>query len=191
MIDRPLWQPDARRILQTRMADFMQRAGCRDWDRLHRWSVERSAEFWNLVWDFCGVKGEKGNRTLLHGERMPGAQWFPDSRLNFAENLLFGRADDAGEAIVFWGEDRIKRRLLRRQRPNQISPELKLTPPRGGHAAHARCRSRCRSRCRLPDGAERPASAHPRTTMPEQAHAPGQHPPQAVMERSLPQETSF
>ncbi len=46
------------------------------------------AAFWDLVWDFCGVIGDKGERALVDGDKMPGARFFPDARLNFAENLL-------------------------------------------------------------------------------------------------------
>ena len=115
MSDQPLWRPGAERAAQSLLARFMRRAGRSNWDDLHRWSVERPEEFWNLVWDFCAVRGTRGERTLLHGDRMPGAQWFPDARLNFAENLLRADADPEGDAIVFWGEDRIKRRLQRRE----------------------------------------------------------------------------
>ena len=113
MSERPLWQPSAERAAQTALARFIERAGgFPDYDALHRWSVEKSEDFWSLVWDFCGVQGEKGARRLVDGDRMPGARWFPDARLNFAQNLL--RADDDADAIVFWGEDKVKRRLTRR-----------------------------------------------------------------------------
>ena len=79
------------------------------YQELHRWSVESSAEFWNLLWDFCAVRGEKGAQTLIDADRMPGAKWFPGGKLNYAANLL--RSRGPSEAIVFWGEDRIKRRL--------------------------------------------------------------------------------
>ena len=64
-----------------------------------------SAKF-ALHWDFFGVVGEKGARVLLDGDRMPGARFFPDARLNFAENLLTGGAgrDGASDALVFRGE---------------------------------------------------------------------------------------
>ena len=97
------------------MAQFMVLAGARtgrsltSYAELHRWSVEDSAAFWSLMWEFGEVKGTRGMRILVDGDRMPGAKWFPDARLNFAENLL--RRRDQGEALVFWGEDRIKRRL--------------------------------------------------------------------------------
>ncbi|HEX6295970.1 MAG TPA: acetoacetate--CoA ligase [Burkholderiales bacterium] len=106
---KPMWTPSPERAAQTAMAQFMARAGKKDYAELHAWSAGSSEAFWNLLWDFCGVKGEKGGRTLVDGGRMPGAKWFPDGRLNFAENLL-RRRDDA-DAMVFWGEDRIKRKL--------------------------------------------------------------------------------
>jgi acetoacetyl-CoA synthetase len=110
----PLWTPAPERAAQTNMARFMARAGVAgSYDALHRWSVENREAFWDLLWDFCGVRGDKGARTLVDGDLMPGAKWFPDGRLNFAENLL-GARDDS-DAIVFWGEDKIKRRLSRRE----------------------------------------------------------------------------
>ncbi len=110
---KPLWRPSPERAAQANLARFMARAGKFDsYDSLHRWSVEKSEQFWTLIWDFCEVRGTRQGPALVDGERMPGAQWFPQARLNFAENLL--RERDAGDAIVFWGEDRIKRRLSRR-----------------------------------------------------------------------------
>jgi acetoacetyl-CoA synthetase len=93
------------------MAKFMQRADCASYAELHRWSVEHRENFWSLVWDFCEVRGEKGARVLVDGERMPGAHWFPGAKLNFAENML--RVRDEADAIVFWGEDRVRKRLSR------------------------------------------------------------------------------
>jgi acetoacetyl-CoA synthetase len=106
---KPLWTPDPAAAALSGMARFMARAGKRDWAELHRWSIDESPEFWNLVWEFCEVRGEKKSPVLVDGDRMPGARWFPNARLNFAENLLRRRGD--ADAIVFWGEDRIKRRL--------------------------------------------------------------------------------
>ncbi|MEX2128329.1 MAG: acetoacetate--CoA ligase [Xanthobacteraceae bacterium] len=80
-----------------------------DYPALHAWSVEHRAEFWDLIWDFCGVISDKGTRPLLDGDRMPGARFFPDAKLNFAENLM--RRHDAGPAIIFRGEDKATRTL--------------------------------------------------------------------------------
>jgi acetoacetyl-CoA synthetase len=76
----------------------------KDFRDLHAWSVENRAEFWDLIWDFTGVIGDKGARLLLDGERMPGTRFFPDARLNFAENLM--RRNGRETAIVFRGEDK-------------------------------------------------------------------------------------
>ena len=116
----PLWTPSPERAAQANLARFMQRAGRSGaYEELHRWSVEHSAEFWRLLWDFCGVRGAMGERTLVDAERMPGAKFFPDGRLNFAENLLRGRSD--ADAVVFWGEDRVKRRLSRSELHDLVS----------------------------------------------------------------------
>ena len=65
------------------------------------------------------MRGEPGLRRLINPERMPGAKWFPEAKLNFAENLLRNR--DATLAISFWGEDKVKRQLSRRQLYDLVS----------------------------------------------------------------------
>ena len=97
----------------------MKLAGKASFEELHRWSVESSPDFWELVWRFSQVRGETGLRKLINGERMPGAKWFPEGRLNFAENLL--RTRDDALAISFWGEDKVKRQLSRRQLYDLVS----------------------------------------------------------------------
>jgi acetoacetyl-CoA synthetase len=78
-----------------------------DYAALHDWSIREPERFWREVWTFCGVIAERqGDIVLEHRERMPGARWFPQARLNFAENLL--RRRDHATAIVFWGEERVK-----------------------------------------------------------------------------------
>jgi acetoacetyl-CoA synthetase len=110
---RPLWEPSPERVAAANLVAFMRRVRaewgveCATYDELYEWSVSQPERFWRSVWSFCGVIGEgPGERGLLDGERMPGARWFPDARLNFAENLL--RRRDRGTAIVFWGEERVR-----------------------------------------------------------------------------------
>jgi acetoacetyl-CoA synthetase len=81
------------------------------WGKLHRWSVEHRAEFWSALWDFLGVRGIKGARLLENGDAMPGARWFPDARLNFAENLLAGAPSPDAIALIFVREDGLRRTL--------------------------------------------------------------------------------
>ena len=114
-VEMPLWTPSAERIAAAPLTAFAVEAGKRAgrqfsrYADLHAWSVDDREAFWELVWDFCGVIGEKGGRVLADGDRMPGAKFFPDARLNFAQNLL--RGSGQGEAIVFRGEDKVERRL--------------------------------------------------------------------------------
>ena len=110
-----LWEPSEDRRRATQIAAFMDAVNARfrteisDYDALWRWSVDNREDFWEAVWDFGGVIGDKGARRLADGDAMPGAKFFPDARVNFAENLL--RRDGDSDAMVFWGEDKVKRRL--------------------------------------------------------------------------------
>ncbi|WP_076442336.1 acetoacetate--CoA ligase [Bosea sp. TND4EK4] len=110
----PLWEPSPDRIASEPMTAFMRRAAevsgrpIVDYAALHRWSVEDRDAFWSLIWDFCGVIGEKGTRVLQDGAAMRGARFFPDARLNFAENLL--RRRGSSDAIIFRGENKVARR---------------------------------------------------------------------------------
>ena len=83
-----------------------------DTPALHAWSIVEPAAFWDAIWDFFDIVGDKGERRLVDGDRMPGARFFPDARLNFAENLLRPLASVPGsaDAIVFRGEDKVESR---------------------------------------------------------------------------------
>ncbi len=107
--DRPLWSPAPERVAAANLTAFM--AGrFQDYAALHRWSVEQPEAFWREVWSFCGVIAEtQGPVALRDAGAMPGASFFPNARLNFAENLLRHRG--SGDALVFWGEDKVKRRM--------------------------------------------------------------------------------
>jgi len=112
-MERPLWQPSPARIASANLTAFARQARERwglpagDYSELHHWSVADPIQFWQSVWSFCGViADEDDGPALVDAERMPGARWFPEARLNFAENLL--RRRDRSPAIVFWSEDRLK-----------------------------------------------------------------------------------
>jgi acetoacetyl-CoA synthetase len=115
----PLWTPSPERAAKTELARFMKLAGKSTYAELHRWSIEHSEDFWELVWRFGQVRGEPGALRVMNPERMPGAKWFPEGKLNYAENAL--RSRDAMPAIAFWGEDRVKRYLSKRQLYDLVS----------------------------------------------------------------------
>ncbi|MEY2631444.1 MAG: hypothetical protein RIR00_98, partial [Pseudomonadota bacterium] len=115
----PLWQPCPEEAAQTRLAAFLSECGFSDYATLWQWSVDHPEAFWPKVWQFCGALGEAGPVVLEHGDRMPGARWFPQARLNYAENLL--RQRDDAPALVFWGEDKVRRRMSRKDLHAQVS----------------------------------------------------------------------
>jgi acetoacetyl-CoA synthetase len=112
-----VWKPDLSRREKSALTRFASLGSETsvyskyfNYSELHRWSIENRADFWSRVWDFCGVVGEKGERVLTFGDRMPGSLWFPEARLNFAQNLLRDRPENES-AIVFRGENKAGRSI--------------------------------------------------------------------------------
>jgi len=114
----PLWKPSPERAAASQMAAYQKwlpSAGgpdCESYDELWKFSVEDRETFWASIWDFCGVVGDLGD-GVLENDAMPGADWFPGSHLNFAENLLQHRGP--GEALVFVREDGLRQSLSRQE----------------------------------------------------------------------------
>ena len=115
MSENPLWTPSAARVEHHPMMAFMRAASKAtdkrfdDYGALHAWSVDDRTAFWSQLWDFCGIVGEKGTAALVEGATMREDRFFPDARLNFAENLLPKRGTE--DAVVFRGEDKRSARL--------------------------------------------------------------------------------
>jgi len=95
-----LWTPSAKHIASANLTRFMARAPGppETYDDLWKWSIDDRGAFWQAVWDFCGVVASQPAERPVAAESMPGTEWFPGARLNFAENLL--RGDDDAVAIV-------------------------------------------------------------------------------------------
>jgi acetoacetyl-CoA synthetase len=110
-VSDPLWTPSAERIAAASMTAFMRKLERRwgvtipDYGTLYDRSLDRNEEFWRAAWDFFEIRGTMGARVVEDAGRMPGARFFPDARLNFAENLV--AQDDDRPAIVFSGEGQV------------------------------------------------------------------------------------
>ena len=118
-MDEPLWTPGEARKSASQMRAFQtfleKRMGrtFADYRELHHHSIANLERFWTDFRDFADIRAETwGDRVLVGGDKMPGATFFPDAKLNYAENLLLGggRADNE-EAVVFWGENRVASRM--------------------------------------------------------------------------------
>ena len=97
----PLWAPDPEQVRVARITRFISHINDRhgltldsDYFSLQDWAVANPRDFWSGVWKFCEVIASHcGDSVLEDVEKFPGAQWFPQARLNFAENLLRYRDD--------------------------------------------------------------------------------------------------
>ena len=125
-----LWKPSVSRVKASHISNFIQFIKknnnnkqipiINSSSKLYDWSIEKPTEFWSNLWDYCDVlSSRKGKTILTNPSQMPGATWFPESRLNYAENLL--RQKDDQEAIVFRGEDQVENRLTYAQLYDAVS----------------------------------------------------------------------
>ncbi|HEX2894863.1 MAG TPA: acetoacetate--CoA ligase [Marmoricola sp.] len=106
----PMWTPHPVTASRSALAAFTSRVeaayGVRlpDYQDLWRWSVDHLDEFWDLVWRDGDVAGVRGEGPALASDAMPGAVWFPDSTLNFVDQVFRGRPAD-GVAVIEATED--------------------------------------------------------------------------------------
>ncbi|MDP7037618.1 MAG: acetoacetate--CoA ligase [Myxococcota bacterium] len=111
MANEMLWQPPAENIENTHMARFL--AMLREenplWDfsdyaTLYRWSIDHYEDFWPALIKYANLRTEGALSPTLSAKQMPGADFFPNLHLNFAENLLCYR--DEKPALVSMSESR-------------------------------------------------------------------------------------
>jgi len=126
-MSQPLWKPSTQRVEEANLTRFLQELGAyhsppvHDYQSLYRCSLQDPAPFWASVWKFCGVVASRQAGTVVENlDRMPGARWFPEARLNFAENLL--RHRDQHPALVFWNELGRQRELSYGDLFRQVAP---------------------------------------------------------------------
>ncbi len=119
---KPLWQPSAFSMDGSPLAGFVKFVQDRhglDFGvpgeeclrALHQWSVENRAAFWDALWDFAGVDGEKGDVVINKTDIVPWERFFPNGNISYAENMLKYWLAHSDEMAVIYrhqgGEDRI------------------------------------------------------------------------------------
>ena len=119
-----LWTPSPERVAKSALARFLIANGQdpAEPQAAWRWSVDHPSAFWDALWDFCGVIGRRGSGPALAGSRMPGARWYPQARLNYAENALGREWAPEAEALISVREDG--------RRVSLTMPELRETVAR-------------------------------------------------------------
>ncbi len=121
-----LWSPCDKRIKSSQMYKFIKtinekkKLNIQNFTDLHTWSIENKADFWSAVWDFFNVIGSKGMEPYVNPiNKMPGSKFFPNGKVNYAENMLSG--DTSGPAIVFKSEDKIRREVSWKELKVQVT----------------------------------------------------------------------
>lgn len=120
-----LWEPSSERVKQSNLTAFAKRFHAKalpsNYESLWQWSIEQPSEFWRSVAGFADLIAEGDFEPgVIGGEVMPSAKWFPEIRLNYAENLLRNRPLDE-EVIVFQSEDKASERLDYKTLYDQVS----------------------------------------------------------------------
>ncbi len=112
-----LWTPSEQRKSASSLFKFSQNTshlhGCEpdDYAGLHHWSVRQPEQFWSSLWDELGIIGEKGQRAFIAADHIKDAKFFPDARLNYAQNLL--RDPNEKIAIIATRDDGTRRQISR------------------------------------------------------------------------------
>ena len=101
-----LWTPGPDRVRSanvTALIRWLARERGREFDGYHalwRWSVTDLDGFWQAVWDYCGIEASAPPTAVLGRRTMPGADWFPGARLNYAQHVL--RRERAGQDALYY-----------------------------------------------------------------------------------------
>ena len=123
-MNKLLWSPSEVEISQA--WKFMQEVNHKyklkltNFHELYQWSCKSSESFWELFFEFSLIIADRGSSNVLkNGANLLESEWFPDAKLNFAENLLSKRDDS--DAVIFWGEDQYKTSLTYNELFTQVA----------------------------------------------------------------------
>ena len=105
-----LWAPSPEMVERSQLARYIawlaenRDLHFEDYADLWRWSVTEIEELWRTIWDCFEVLSDIPPDEVLPERVMPGAKWFPGTRLNYAEHIFRGKADD--EVAVLYASER-------------------------------------------------------------------------------------
>src|SRR6266702_3519202 len=121
-----IWRPSPARVADANLTRFIESVSARkgltlrNYDDLYAWSISRPADFWEELAHFADVRADWGTGPVLdQPDRMPGARFFPNARLNFAENLL--RFRDEHPALIFRNERGTRREISYQQLHGEVA----------------------------------------------------------------------
>jgi acetoacetyl-CoA synthetase len=104
-----MWEPTQELIEQSNLVHYMKwlkaTKGIQlgDYQEVWKWSVEQLEDFWSSIWEYCDIKASQPYTKVLANKEMPGAEWFPGARLNYAEHVFRNERENKA-AMVFQSE---------------------------------------------------------------------------------------
>ena len=114
---KPLWQPTEQRTQGSVLKDFCRYINLKsknNFKDIWKWSISNPEIFWSKFWDYSKIIGDKGKIIIKKDKIFNKTKFFPDSKLNYAENILKKKSEDI--AINFLSEsgfeDKISWKLL-------------------------------------------------------------------------------
>ena len=111
-----LWRPSSKikeesnlnQFIKNFVDEFKNQSDVK-YEELWKWSIEKPEKFWDSIWDYSNVLGEKGEILLKDKDKMPGARFFPNAKLNYTENVLKNKNEPL--AIISEREDGLKSKI--------------------------------------------------------------------------------
>ena len=111
-----LWRPSSKikeesnlnQFIKNFVDEFKNQSDVK-YEELWKWSIEKPEKFWDSIWDYSNVLGEKGDILLQDKDKMPGARFFPNAKLNYTENVLKNKNEPL--AIISEREDGLKSKI--------------------------------------------------------------------------------
>ena len=104
-MEKFLWEPSGKRKKESLLEDFSKYINIKsnyNFKTLWKWSVDHPEEFWSKFWDYSKIIGDKGKEIIRFNKIFNKTKFFPDSKLNYTENILKKKSSDP--AISFLSE---------------------------------------------------------------------------------------
>ena len=104
-MNKALWQPSEKRVRESSLEEFIKFANLepkKNFKELWEWSVTKPEIFWSKFWDYSKIIGNKGKEIIRKDQVFNKTKFFPDSKINYSENILKKRTEDI--AINFLSE---------------------------------------------------------------------------------------
>ena len=104
-MEKFLWKPSDTRKEDSLLEDFSKFLNLKsdqNFKNFWKWSVDHPEEFWSKFWDYSKIIGDKGKEIIKYNKTFNKTKFFPDSKLNYAENILKKKTSEI--AISFLSE---------------------------------------------------------------------------------------